>query len=104
MATKILTFAIPASPPLNPANAQAVLHTSDGWTLSVIKGSPHKQIDTTQKFVKVGVNTAHFTSFCQAFNEAGSTKTVTVTYSGSVVSAIDFLLNGNNLHITIPDP
>ena len=104
MATKVLTFAIPWSPPLNPSNPQAVVHTSDGWTLSVIKGSPHKQIDTVQKFVKVGVNTAHFGQFCQAMSELGPTKTVTVTYSAAVVSALDFLLTGSNVHINIPDP
>lgn len=57
-----------------------------------------------QKFAKVGVNTAHFTQFCQAYAETGPTKNTTLTYSGAVVSAMDFPLNGSNVHIVIPDP
>jgi hypothetical protein len=104
MSTLNLTFPCPASPPLNPTAPQAVLFSTDGWTLSVIKGSLHQQIDTTQHFVKVGVNSAHFTSFCNAFNETGPTKTATFTYSSGVVSALSFLLAGSTVNITLPDP
>jgi len=104
MATINLPFDCPASPLPNPAGPQVVLNNSAGWTLSVIKGSLHKQIDTVQKFAKVGLNTAHFTQFCQAYAETGPTKTTKLTYSGTVVSAIDFSLSGSNVHITIPDP
>ena len=103
MATQVLTFTCPWSPAPNPAGPQVVLH-GGGWTLSVIKGSLHKQIDTTQEFAKVGLNVAHFTQFCQAYQETGPTKSTTLTYSGTVVSAIDFPLNGSNVHIAIPDP
>jgi hypothetical protein len=104
MATLNLAFSSPASPPLNPAAAQAVLTSTNAWTLTVIKGSTHQQINTSQKFVKVGIDAGHFTQFCSSMAEPGPTKTVTFTYSGSVVSAMSFTLSGSAVNITLPDP
>jgi hypothetical protein len=106
MRTKKLQFACPHTPLPDPAAPQLVLNSTDSnpWRLTVIRAGTHRQINTVERFIKVGLNVAHFTDFCLAFQETGATtKPVTFTYEGAVVHNMAWKKAGVTISVPLPD-
>ena len=106
MRTKTLQFACPHHPLPDPASLQLVLNStgSNRWRLTVIVGSTHRQINTVERFIKVGLNVAHYSDFCLAFQETGgATKPVTITYEGAVVHTIAWNKGKDPISVSLPD-
>lgn len=106
MRTKTLQFACPHHPLPDPASLQLVLNStgSNRWRLTVIAGGTHRQINTIERFIKVGLNAAHYSDFCLAFQETGgTTKPVTVTYESAVVHSITWNKGKDAIGISLPD-
>lgn len=105
MSTKTLTIPCPHVPVPNPAAFQLLLMDANGeWRFTALNGnSTWRQIKATSKFVKVGLSAQHFAELCLAFLEPGPTKGITVHYSGTVVSKVEWSLGGGTVSVSLPD-
>ena len=106
MRTKTLQFACPHNPLPDPAAPQLVLNSTDSnrWRLTIIRGGTHRQINTVERFIRVGLNLLHYTDFCLAFQETGgTTKAVTFTYESAVVHNVAWKRAGLTISVPLPD-
>jgi hypothetical protein len=88
MFTQVLTFHLPVSPRPNGGNNQSVLHTHNGWTLTVKKTGTNASINTFLKTLRTSLTAAHYQAFCAAFQGNSGAKTLTVTYAAGTVRSL----------------
>ena len=99
MSTQSLTFNFPLSPKPNAGNDSSVLHTANGWTLTVKKTGTDRQVSVPQKTVRISLTASRYSAFCGAFQVNSGSKSVSVTYTNSTVQVIRW----DSTAITLPD-
>lgn len=102
MRSKTLTFNGPLSPLPDPQAVQLVAGSAEGWRLTVINGSTHRQINTVGRFIKVGLKAARFSDLAVAFQEAGA-KSVVFTYSDAIVNEVRWKKGNADITVNLPE-
>jgi hypothetical protein len=99
MSTQTLTFTLPLSPKPSKSNASAVLHSSNGWTLTVRKTGSSRDINVSKKTVNITLTVSHYEAFCDAFKGSSGSKSAVITHVNSSVQSLKW----DSTTVTLPD-